>query len=93
MTKWKRLRRGSSAKHVTFCAQTVARLDRSNDRPEGIPRQLETAPTAREGRTLKLNSNDKYGCLTVRRDPRRQGVIGAFLNQDVVAGQALALIT
>jgi hypothetical protein len=92
MAKWKQLRRGKSARHATFCAQTVAKVvkvDSENDTTSDVT-EGEAVPL-RTNRTLHLNSIDPYGYLNVRRLPGSRPTLGSFLSRNAEKGDILAL--
>ena len=92
MTKWKRLRRGKSAKHPTFHVQTVVKIvsnsnlaNATQDVTEG-----EVAPL-RSDRTLHLTNIDPYGYLLVKRLPGSRPTLGSFLTRNAEKGDILAV--
>ena len=92
MTKWKRLRRGKSAKHITFQAQTVvtsASLNTLDDAKQNVT-EGDVVPS-RNDRTLNLTSIDPYGYLLVKRLPGSRPLLGSFLSKNAEKGDVLAL--
>ena len=94
----KRLRRGKSTKRVTFCARAVDSLARFSSidtettvSHEGAVRTHSAA--CREPEIIKLNKEDPYGCLELRRGQTTRRTPGAFLTRNVERGEILALLT
>ena len=92
MTKWKRLRRGKSAKHVTFQAQTVVKIASLNTLDDAKQNVTEgDVVPLRNDRILHLNAIDPYGYLSVRRLPGSRPTLGSFLTRNSEKGDILAV--
>ena len=92
MTKWKRLRRGKSAKHPTFHAQTVVKIASTSNLAHATPDVIEgEAAPSRSDRTLHLTNIDPYGYLLVKRLPGSRPTLGSFLTRNAEKGDILAL--
>ena len=86
------MRKGKSARHVTFQPQVVVKIASS------IP-LVNTTQTVNEGevapsrndRTLNLINIDPYGYLLVKRLPGSHPTLGSFLSKNAEKGDVLAL--
>ena len=92
MTKWKRLRKGKSARHATFRPQVVVKIASPNPlvNTNQIVTEGEVAPL-RNDRTLNLNNIDPYGYLLVKRLTGSRPILGSFLSRTAEKGDVLAL--
>ena len=86
------MRKGKSARHVTFRPQAVVKIASSNS-------LVNTNQTVNEGmvapsrndRTLNLTNIDPYGYLLVKRLRGSRPLLGSFLSRNAEKGDVLAL--